>query len=615
MAYRLPGRDVAVWKNGEPFPRELACVADGATEIHAHNAAFEKAIWQHVMEARHNWPPIRERQWHCTAARAAAMALPRSLDGAGQALGLAILKNAEGRRAMLKLCKPRRATENNAAEWHDGADDFATLYAYNAQDVEAEQAVAAETADLHPRERVAWLLDQRINERGIPVDRATVEAAIAVEKQLTARLIRELRDLTGGVVTSAKQVRQLVFWLTDNGCNIADAQKATIAEALEQDGLRADVRRVLEIRQQLGRAATAKFKAMLNRADADDRVRGAHLYCGAERTGRWAGRGIQIQNFPRDCYKAAEIPLAVEAIRSSDCDVVAMMFDDVGGALSRLLRPAIAAPAGTRFLVCDFAGIEARVLAWLAGERELLETFASGGDVYKVAAGKIYGKRPADVTKDQRQLGKVAVLGLGYGMGAGKFIATAAAYGITLDADFAADVVRIWRGANRRIVNFWYALNDAAIEAVETGEPRRVGRAGFHVDGRFLFLTLPCGRRLAYCDPHVALEQTPVGEKPQLSYMGINSYTKKWERLRTYGGKLAENVTQAVSRDFLVDAMIRLELAGYPVTFHVHDEIVCELPIGQGSIAEMERVMTELPKWGSGCPLAAEGFESERYRK
>jgi DNA polymerase bacteriophage-type len=620
LAYKIDGGATKLWLPGEPFPDDLRVVEDPETELHAHNATFERLVWSLIMVARYGWPAIRERQWHCTAARCAAMALPRDLDGAGAALGLAVRKDPEGKKLIHKLCKPRKPTKADPSTRCRDAALLAKLYAYCVQDVEAEFAVHHATCDLHPRERVVWLLDQRINERGIRIDRATVAAAIACEKAHVKRLTAELAELTGGKVTTAKQVEAFIHWLADQGVNVGDLQKATVAKALESPRLTPAARRALEIRQELGGAATAKFKAMIERADADDRVRGAHLFCGAERTGRWAGRGVQIQNFPRAGFDKADIPAAVDAIRTGDPDVLRLLYGSVSGPLTKILRPVLVASPGCRLLVSDFSGIEARVLAWLAGEEKKLQVFRDydakiGPDVYKVNAAAVYDKPATEITKDERQTGKVCELGTGYQMGAAKLAATALNIGVVIDEAFAAEIVRKWRDAHPNIVKYWWNLNDAAMAAVVDGGEHRVRNVSFHVDGRFLFFTLPSGRRLAYCDPEVRDEPTQWGMKPQLSYMGINSYSKKWERLRTYGGKLAENVTQAVSRDFLADAIVRLELTGYPVYFHVHDEIVSERPHGAGSIREMEQVMCQLPAWGSGCPIAAEGFESERYRK
>jgi DNA polymerase len=274
----------------------------------------------------------------------------------------------------------------------------------------------------------------------------------------------------------------------------------------------------------------------------------------------------------------------------------------------------VKAPAGKKLIVCDFAGIEARVLAWLAGQKDLVEIFRAGEDVYKVMAGKIYNKPPELVTKAERQLGKVAILGLGYQMGWSKFITTAKGYGISLDDAFAQQVVETYRTTYKRIRSFWRNANDAAICAVQ-GSPVSIGRIRYFVEDRWLFCQLPCGRRSAYTDPQVRDEETPWGKKPQLSYMTVDSMTKKWVRQRTYGGMLVENIVQATARDFLVEAMFRLEKAGYPTIMHVHDETVSEVDADFGSAREVEEIMSFVPEWGKGCPIAAEGFETERYRK
>lgn len=610
MAYKIDDDETRLW-----WPLEgHGCPFDPAGQrLFAHNATFERYIWQYVCRPKYGWPPVCGTQWYCTAAHCAEYALPRSLEGAGNALGLATRKDKEGHRLMLKLCKPRRPSKNNSAEWHAGAEELQRLGDYCARDVDSDRAIYDVLPPARIQEREVWLLDQKINDRGIPVDVGTATAAIALLNEYANTLHVELYTLTGGRVKTAKQRDLLLSWLNDWGLNIGDVRAATVEACLADDSIQGDARRVLEIRRELGRASTAKYQAILDRADADGRIRDAHLYHGAA-TGRWSGKGFQPQNLPRGSLSVKDVATATACIRTRDPQLLDMVFGSVTTPLASCLRSMVCAGPGKQLLVCDFASIEARVLAWLAGEDWLLGKFRDGGDIYIAMASRIYGVAEEEVTKQQRHIGKVACLGLGYGMGSEKFRATCEAYGITIDTEFSESVVRTYRAVNKCITQWWRDLNTAALSTVLTGATN-VSRVKYYIDGRFLLCELPSGRRLAYCDPRVDEVYTPFGLRPQLSYMSANSFTRKWERTRTYGGKLAENIVQAVARDFQAAAIVRLEGNAYPVIIHAHDEAVCELPVGVGSVREMEAIMCELPLWGEGCPIAVAGFEAERYRK
>ena len=620
LAYKLPGKETRLWKRTDPSPPVdlYQTILNTDCELHAHNANFEILIWHHVMERMHKAPQIPLNRWRCTAAQAAALALPRDLEGAGAAMNLPIQKDWMGRRIMLKLARPRKASKNNLDTFCTEAknpDDFQKLYDYCIRDVDTEVMFAETAPDQTRNERYVWMLDQVINERGVPLDIESIEHALRIEEANTKLLNQELGRLTGGRVTTAKQTDKLKWWLNDHDVNIDNVQVATIAAELAKPHSEV-VLQVLGIRRELGLASTAKLKAMLARADTDGRVRGAHLYHGAS-TGRWAGAGIQIQNYPsRDLVvDNDEIEDAMEVIKLEDPGAVQMIWGSTSKALSSLLRPMIKAPPGKRFIVCDFASIEARVLAWVAGEARLLQDFARGVDVYVELAAEIYKTLVKNIGKGERQLGKIAILGCGYGMGGKKFHLTCTNWGVDIDAQLATRVVDTYRETYPRIRKYWYSTNDAALAAVRTGKPHISSCVRFEQRGGFLFCQLPSGRDLAYHSPKVTDEDTQWGVRPNLSYMGINSYSRKWERLRTYGGKLVENIVQAIARDLLVTSMYQLEQAGYPIIATIHDEVVIEIDKGVGSIEEVEKIMSQTPPWAKGCPVAAEGFESERYRK
>lgn len=608
MAFSFSGDMVGCWLPEDkcPFIEERL----SGLEIHAHNAAFEWSIWEHVMVPRYGWPPVRPEQWRCTMARCALAGLPLSLDMAAQALGLPG-KDKEGSRIMLKYCKPRKPSKHNPKEWFDDPEELQRLYEYCVQDVRCEMAIHHATPEPPEYEKRLWTLDQIINRRGVHLDRDLAEAAIKMRKAYGEQLIELFGQLTGGLAPS--QVTKTTEWLQKNGVNLSDLTKPSVEAALAGE-LPPDTRRVLEIRRSLANASLKKYDAMLRCIDEDSRARGVHQYAGAGRTGRWAGRRVQFQNVPRGVLSAEQIEPAAAAVLAGDL-AAAETLGEVPEVLVSLIRPTICAPEGKKLIVCDFAAIEARVLAWLAGQEDVLDQFRAGKDVYKELAGKIYHK-PADaIEKPERFVGKVAVLGLGYGMGPSKFMDTCAAFKQPIDAAFAEKVVGVYRESNSRIKRFWYALDDA-VQAVIAGQ-RAATVQGLLIDyhENWLRIRLPSGRRLHYFDAKLEDGEWPSGDpKKEIVYSGLNQQNQ-WVRLRTYGGKLVENCTQAVARDLLAAALRNLDDAGYDVVMHVHDEAVVECEPWFGSVKAVERIMCETPKWAEGCPVAAEGFVTRRYRK
>ena len=487
-----------------------------------------------------------------------------------------------------------------------------------------------------------------------------------------------LKWITQGRIQTPKQVQAMLQFLAGEGVSLPDLSKESVDAALRRDDLSSLAREVLEIRQTAAKASTAKLTAMLERCDQDGRVRGNLVYHGAA-TGRWSGSGIQIQNFPRGTLAPWEIEVVHEILPSGNDDLIDLLLGPPIDCISSSLRSMIIADPGKRLLVCDFASIEARVLAWLAGQDDLVALFAVNGDVYKSMAAKIYDDEESEVTKPQRQLGKTAILGCGYGMGYKAFQAACEIMaGITIDKVFARKVIKAYREANARIKDFWSDLNSACVQAIETGNKHRVGMLEISADSEWMKIKLPSGRYLHYREPELVDVIAPwsegyegviygdeslseklegieieLGERfvnrwegcivpkgsmlalvkligrdaakelrkrepqyiKQIQYLGVNSVSRKWEKVRTYGGKLVENVTQAVARDFLAEAMVRVENAGYPIVASVHDEIIAEREAGAGSLEEFEQLMRVVPKWGNGCPIEVEGFESVRYRK
>ena len=616
-AYAVDDGPIRVWLPGQPCPEEIVTNVTGGGTVIAHNAQFEQLLWKGVLGPRHGWPEPHPRQWRCTMAMALAMSLPAALGDAAAAVGLAHDKDMHGRRLMLQMCKPRSIAADGTVTWWDDAARLSRLIEYCKQDVEVERALAKRLLPLRPQEQELWWLDPEINRRGVCVDIDTVHAAQKVVDAVLLRLNREMRDVTGGAVQACSNAGQLTAWLRLRGLPADSVAKAALPEFLEDPELPADVRRAIELRQEAARSSTAKLTAMTSVAGEDGRARGLFQYHAAS-TGRWGGRLIQVQNLPRGELKPAEVQEALGLIMAGDVDLIDMLYGPPMGVLASCLRGLIQAAPGHELLTADFAAIEARVVAWLAGEERVLEVFRGDGKIYEHAAAGIYNVPMEQVTKDQRFIGKVSSLGLGFGGGVGAFKAMARNYGVEIADAKAEEIKNAWRAANPRIVRFWRDLEDAAIEAVRN--PGARVSAGkyivFRVAGRFLWCRLPSSRTLCYPYPKIVEKAVPWGgTQPTLAFKGVNSLTKKWEEQNTYSGKICENLTQAVARDLLAEAMLRVEKAGYPVVMSCHDELVSEVPRGSGCTKEFIRIMCTVPDWAGGLPIAAEGYRAERYRK
>lgn len=603
-------------------------IGDGGL-VEAHNAWFERCVWRNVLEPRFGFLAIRGAQWRCSAAKAAAHALPRGLDDAATALKLALRKDAEGAKAMQKMTKPRKSRKAEreawaksgetppALLWHETPDLFARLFAYCRQDILVEEAVGDALPDLSEHETAMYIMDQGVNERGFQIDADAVTTALALIEQETARLNGELAEVTGGRVKRATQRAQMLDWFQEQGLDLDDTQKATIEDALEwipADQVTEPVRRGLTIVRTLGRSSTAKYQSMANWMGADGRVRGGLLYHGAT-TGRWSGSGVQPHNFVRGSVKDMEGLWAM--LKARDCLALEAAHGSVMAALAEGLRGAITAGPGRCLYVADYAAIEARVLFWLANDHDALDVFRAHQDIYCEMASDIYARPISKADAQERQLGKAAVLGCGYQMGASKFVATAATYGVDIDEVFASQVVNAYRAKFWRVKQMWADQNAAAIQAVEDGEAVECSYVTWRPEAPFLFCELPSGRQLAYPFPEIRGRMTPWGAvQSALTYTGTDPHTRKWTRQTTYGGMLVENITQAVARDLMAEAMLRCEGSDtYDLVLTVHDEMIAEADEGAGSVREFEALMAEVPTWAAGCPVEAEGWTGLRYRK
>lgn len=588
----------------------------------AHNAAFELAIWNEIMVPRYGWPVLKPEQVRCTMAMAYAMALPGSLDNAAAALGIDYRKDQAGYRLMLQMCKPLKD-----GSYRDDEESKQRLYAYCKQDVEVERELERRLMALSDPEQALWNLDYQINQRGVAIDVPAVTAAIEVVKLEQARLNKEMERLTGGVVSTCNQNAALKTWIESQGVEIAGVAKADVLDALDGD-LPDVVRKALAIRQEAAKSSTAKLQTMLDCVSSDGRARNTLQYHGAG-TGRWAGRKIQLQNFPRPKISQDQVEDVLRILTNVQDttkarDYISMFHGSPLDVMSSCLRGFLVAAPGHDLIAADFANIEGRVLAWLAGEEWKLQAFRDfdagiGPDLYLKSYAQSFNVTIAEA-KPHRQTGKTMELAFGFQGGVGAWRTMEKTYHPPAMNDTQVNAVKDkWREVHPAIVKYWWALEKAAVNAVL--HPRQkytAGAAGRQVtflkDGSFLWCRLPSGRVLCYPYPKIV---TNKFDRDAVQYMSVDATTNKWVPTDTYGGKLSENVTQAVARDLLAEAMVRLKDQGLRTVMHVHDEIVFEVDEAAAPqlLDYVEGSMSALPTWAKDLPVAAEGWRGKRYRK
>lgn len=608
MAFAIDDGPVHLWRPGDAFPFQQLIKPEEFV-MEAHNAFFEKSMWKNILVPKYG--ASENVTWSCSAAKCAAHSLPRALDKAGAALGLSIQKDQEGKRIMMKLCKPRKPTKNNKAIWHEDPADYQKLYEYCMDDVRAERAIGNALRDLNPMERKIWLLDQKINERGIRVDMEAVEAAITITSGFVEKLNAKLPELTNGYVNKATENAKLLQWVRLQGVSAINVAKSTVVELLAGE-LPEVVRKVLRIRQKLGKTSIAKYTAIIKAICHDGRLRDLLMYYGGH-TGRWVGKIFQPHNLPQNKFKG-DVDEYFHILKMADLDIFTLLYPDVMETISYLIRPLLIPTEGEIFYGGDYSSIEARVLPWLAGDDNALEVFKQGKDIYKDLACTIFKKSIDEITPDERQLGKQGILGLGYQMGAPRFQETCKSYGIDIDIDMAEKVKNTYRNKYHKVKQMWYDQEAAAKKAIKTNKNVRCGKILWGIDGDFLYCKLPSKRLMAYYKPKLKSIMRPWGKKLEaVHYMAVNSVTKKWEEHITYGGKIVENITQAVARDLLAHAMLECEDAGYKIVLHVHDEIITERI--DGSVEEFEKLMKSKPEWANGIPIEVEGWSGKRYLK
>ena len=593
----------------EELPDIISGLLDPNVLKIAHNNPFERSAYHR--QFGHYMPP---EEWDDTMILCAMNGLPMSLDAAGEALNLPQQKLKEGKLLINYFCKPCKPTIANGGRTrnlpHHAPDKWERFKEYAKIDVVAMREIHKRLSrfPIPEWERKVWALDARINERGVLVDRELAESAIAVDEAFKEEHTAELQRLTH--LDNPNSVAQLKEWLEGVGVSVDSLNKATVSD-LRTSVPDPTTRRVLELRQLLGKTSTKKYEAMTSAAGNDDRVRGLLQYYGAGRTGRWAGRLVQVQNLPQNHLD--DIGLVRELVRGRDLETLEMLFDSVPDVLSQLIRTAFIAKEGHTFLVTDYSAIEARVIAYLSGEKWRMDVFAQGGDIYCSSASQMF-KVPVEkhgINGHLRQKGKVAELACGYGGG----VAALKAFGadkMGLTEEEMQDIVTQWRAASPTIPRFWRDTENAAKRALEN--PGRTFSIPCGVkylrDADALRCRLPSGRILSYWDARIE----DYKDRPSIVFMGQNQTTRKWEKTETWGGKLVENIVQAFARDCLAMALLRLDAAGYDITFHVHDEIVAEAP-EDSRWEDMAEIMGRPIEWAPGLLLRGDGYDTKFYMK
>ena len=612
--------EIADLAQGEKIPPAIQdALKDPLVTKHAYNAAFE---WYCLNRAGYDTPLP---QWRCTMAHSLYCGYPAGLAATGEAIGLPLDKRKlnTGRALIRYFCVPCKPTKRNGGRtWnlpHHEPEKWQLFKEYCKQDVTAEREILRrlEPFPVPEDEEKLWQMDVRMNAFGVRIDEELVSGALAVDEESRRELLEEAGAITG--LENPNSNGQLLEWLEEQGLPLPDIQKTTVAEALMKPEMPDHVRRMLEIRQQTGKTSIKKYAAMKAAEGADGRVRGLTQYYGANRTGRWAGRLVQMQNLPRNYL--GTLDYARKLAKRKDREGIQLIYGNVPDTLSQLIRTAFIPSEMHKLVVADFSAIEARVIAWLAGEQWVNEVFATHGKIYEATAAQMFGVPVEKIAKgnpeyELRQKGKVATLALGYQGGPGALIAMGA-LDMGLSEDELPDIVQRWRQANPRIRDLWYAVDQAAAAAVQTAQAQGVQGLIFALESDLLygqcFLTvrLPSGRKLYYPKPF--LQENKFG-RLAVHYYASDQGTRKWGVSSTYGGKLTENVVQAIARDCLAETLRRIEARGLQVVFHVHDEVVIDAPMDV-SVDDICDLMAEPIPWAPGLVLKGAGFESMYYKK
>lgn len=622
FAYGLDDQEVEIvdLARGEKIPQLITDYLKNPDVIkHAYNAAFE---WYCLNRAGYETPL---EQWRCTMAHGLYCGYTAGLDATGKAIGLPQDKQklSTGKALIRYFCVPCKPTKTNGNRtWNlpkHAPEKWNLFKEYCRQDVVTERAILRRLSPFPmPEEEVKlWQMDVRMNAFGVRVDEELIHGALSIDSFSTAQLEEEARSITG--LNNPNSTSQLLSWLSENGMELSNLQKATVEEALEKEELPEKVGRVLRIRQQLGKTSIKKYVAMDTAKGADSRVRGLTQYYGANRTGRWAGRLVQMQNLPRNYIRTLDYARGL--VKAQNYAGLKLLYGNVPDTLSQLIRTAFIPSEGNKFVVADFSAIEARVIAWLAGEQWVNEVFATHGKIYEATASQMFHVPIEKIAKGNpeyalRQKGKVATLALGYQGGSNALIAMGA-LSMGLTEEELPDIVQRWRNANPRIRDLWYAVEQAALAVMQTAQPQAINGLIFALEGdliygqSFLTVQLPSGRKLFYPKPF--LQENQFG-KMAIHYYTVGQQTRKWEVTSTYGGKMTENIVQAIARDCLAETLKRIDAKNLQVVFHVHDEVIIDAP-AETTVDEICALMAEPIAWAPGLVLKGAGFEGNYYMK
>ena len=610
FAYSFDGGETQIidLAQGEKLPAEVEeAIFDVSVTKTAYNANFERTCL-----SKHFGRYIPPESWHCSAVQAAMLALPRSLEDVGRVLGLDEQKMKEGKELIRYFCVPCKPTKANGGRTRNlpchAPEKWELFKTYCKRDVDVEKSIRRKLHNfpIPESEMELYRLDQRINDRGVLVDMGLVEQAIACERLHKEVVTKRAYELTG--LENPNSVAQLKGWLGDKGMEAESLSKKAVADMIaETDG---EVEELLRLRLLMAKTSVKKYEAMERSVCSDGRVHGLLQFYGANRTGRFAGRLVQIQNLPQN--HLPDLELARELVKQRRFEDIELLYDSTPNVLSELIRTAFIPKPGCRFVVADFSAIEARVMGWLSGEEWVLDVFRGDGKLYEMTASRMFGIPMAEIGKGspERAKGKVASLSCQYG-GSTNGLISMGALDMGLTEEELPPLVAAWRKANPHMVQFWWDVDAAAIKAVTEKQRTRVGKIIFEYKSGILFITLPSGRKLSYVKPRMAVNRFG---RDGLTYEGI-AENKKWSRIETYGPKLVENIVQGTARDLLAEAMLRVEKKGYPIVMHCHDEIIAEVPEGSGSVDEMCEIMAVQPEWAEGLPLRADGYQCSFYQK
>lgn len=620
FAYSLNGSEVKVidLAQGETVPDEIIKrLSDNETELRAYNANFE---WYCLNRAGFK---TNLEQWKCTMIHAYYAGFPGGLGKVGKALGFEEdkKKDMSGKALIRYFSVPCKATRANGGRtrnlpYHD-LDKWNLFVEYNRQDVVAEMAIMnkLKSVKVPENEWEQWQMDIRMNERGIAIDTDLVNSSLWISEYWNEKLMDEARDITG--LDNPNSTSQLLEWLKSQDVKVENLQKATVEKLIKE--VTGKIKRVLEIRKELSKTSTKKYVAMKAALGEQNRVRGLLQFYGANRTGRWAGRLVQVQNLPRNYIQ--NLSGTREVVKRKDVATLEILYGNIPDTLSQLIRTAFIPEEGKKFVIADFSAIEARVIAWLAGERWRSEVFKTHGKIYEASASQMFGVPIEKIKKGNpeyalRQKGKVAELALGYQGGPGALKAMGA-LNMGLTEEELPGIVRMWRDSNKNITGLWWAIGSTAIEVVEGGGRKAVNGIIFEKEGDlsngldFLTVLLPSGRKLYYVNPGTRLNSW---DSKVITYMAQNQTTGKWETAETYGGKLVENIVQAIARDCLAVSIKRLTEKGFEIVMHIHDEVVIEAPM-ETTVDEVCEIMGQEIEWAKGLLLRADGFETMYYKK